>query len=145
MRSFLWGVVASVALGAGGGLSPAERAAAKSITEAGLRAHIRYLASDLLEGRFPASRGDQLAEHYIASQFEALGLKPGAPGGGWFQPFDIVGVNGNPQTLTFNGADAKALTLNYSKDFVAYSLTQQPESKLDRAEVVLVGYGIIAP
>src|SRR3982751_197919 len=59
--------------------------AEQSITEPALRAHIRFLADDLLEGRGPGSRGDELAQHYIAAQFESLGLKPAAPGGGWFQ------------------------------------------------------------
>src|SRR5216684_7765152 len=66
-------------------ITPAEKAAAKTVTAESLRAHIRFLASDLLEGRGPATRGDQLAEQYIASEFEALGLKPGGPDGSWFQ------------------------------------------------------------
>src|SRR5262245_4132034 len=61
-------------------LTAAERAAAQTITPETLRAHIRFLASDLLEGRGPATRGDQLAELYVASQLESLGLKPGANG-----------------------------------------------------------------
>ena len=51
-------------------------AAESAINEQALRGHIRFLASDLLEGRGPGSRGDELAEHYIAAQFESLGLKP---------------------------------------------------------------------
>ena len=57
-----------------------------------LRGPIRFLASDLLEGRGPGSRGDELAQLYIAAQFESLGLKPAAPGGGWFQKVPLVGV-----------------------------------------------------
>ena len=65
---------------------PQITAAEHSITDSALRGHIRFLADDLLEGRGPGSRGDELAQHYIAAQFESLGLKPAAPGGGWFQP-----------------------------------------------------------
>ena len=50
--------------------------AEKLITSEGLRAHTRFLASDALEGRGPATKGDLLAQQYIATQFEALGLKP---------------------------------------------------------------------
>ena len=40
-----------------------------------VRAHIRYLSSDLLEGRGPGTRGDALATNYLASQLEAMGLE----------------------------------------------------------------------
>src|SRR5881392_2101484 len=64
--------------------------AEQALTESVLRAHIRFLADDLLEGRGPGSRGDELAQRYIAAQFESLGLKPAAPGGGWFQRVPLV-------------------------------------------------------
>src|SRR5690242_5819846 len=91
----------ATAAGAGVTLTPAEQAAARTITADELRGHIRFLSSDLLEGRGPATRGDRLAQDYIAAQFEAAGLEPGAPGGSWLQPFDIVGVTShNPETAT---------------------------------------------
>src|SRR5215475_8545241 len=55
--------------------SDAELAAAQ-IEESKLRANVKYLADDLLEGRGPGSRGGMLAAKYIAAQFEALGLEP---------------------------------------------------------------------
>src|SRR5450756_637482 len=73
-------------------VTPEEKTAARQITPDVLRAHIRFLASDLLEGRGPATRGDRLAEAYIQSQMEALGLKPGAPGGGYVQKVPLVGI-----------------------------------------------------
>ena len=62
------------------------------INEASIRGHVRFLADDLLEGRGPGSRGDQLTQLYIATQFEALGLQPAAGNGEWLQPFPLVGV-----------------------------------------------------
>ena len=41
-----------------------------------IRAHVKFLASDLLEGRAPGSRGGDLATEYIATQFALAGLKP---------------------------------------------------------------------
>src|SRR5450759_1107033 len=73
-------------------VTAAQKTAAKEITPELLRAHIRFLSSDLLEGRGPATRGDQLAEAYIQSQLEGLGLEPGAPGGGWIQKVPLVGI-----------------------------------------------------
>src|SRR5204862_390341 len=46
------------------------------VDTAAMDAHLRFLASDLLEGRAPATRGGRLATAYIAAQFQALGLEP---------------------------------------------------------------------
>ena len=62
-------------------LTAAEKAAAATITPALLRAHVRFLSDDLLEGRGPATRGDRIAQRYIATQMEAIGLEGGAADG----------------------------------------------------------------
>jgi Zn-dependent M28 family amino/carboxypeptidase len=111
-----------------------------------LKGHMRFLASDLLEGRGPATQGDRLAQQYIASQFELLGLAPGAPDGGWVQNVELVGVNGHPQAMTLKTATPGAtLELKFKDDFIAISGTQAKESRLENAELVFVGYGIRAP
>jgi hypothetical protein len=56
-----------------------EKLAARAITPERIRSHIRFLASDLLEGRGPATRGDRLAEAYVQAQMEAMHIQPGAP------------------------------------------------------------------
>lgn len=126
-------------------ITPAETAAARAITPERLRAHIRYLADDLLEGRGPATRGDRLAQAYIATQMEGLGLEPAGPDGSWFQPFDIVGVvSHNPATTLFRkGSDS--VELRYHQDFIANSGVNTPEARIEDAELVFVGYGIVAP
>ncbi len=48
------------------------------IQESTLRGHIRFLADDLLEGRGPGSRGDQITQLYLQTQFQSLGLLPAA-------------------------------------------------------------------
>ncbi len=126
-------------------VSAAESQAAAGITAAAIRARVRYLASDGLEGRGPATRGDRLAEEYIATELEGLGIQPGAPGGGWIQPVPLVGITSHvPDTLTLSSA-AKSLALKDREDFIASSGTQSPASRIDDAEVVFVGYGIVAP
>lgn len=125
-------------------LSPAEKKAAASIQDHELRAHTRYLSSDLLEGRGPGSRGDRLAQEYLAAQFEAFGLRPAGDNGTWFQAFDLVGITGNPKTMTVAGPKGSA-TLDYHEDFIAVAGAQEQESVLEDAEVVFVGYGIVAP
>ena len=122
------------------------RAAAATLGAAELRATVRFLASDLLEGRAPATRGDALAQAYLASQLEWLGLEPaGAPGHGFLQPFELVGVKPSlPRTVTAT-AGARRLSLEIGRDLVAFSGDQRPVSELADVELVFVGYGITAP
>ena len=126
-------------------VSAEEQRAAAAITPELLKAHVRFLASDLLEGRGPASRGDGLAREYVATELEALGLQPAAPGGGWTQKVPLVGITASvPGTMTF-AAGAKKLEIENKKDFIAFSGVQKPEARIDDAELVFVGYGIVAP
>ena len=126
-------------------VSPAEKTAAQAITENVIRGHVRFLASDLLEGRAPASRGDVLAQQYVQAQMEALGLEAGAPGGGWIQKVPLVGIVGNvPQKTTLSKGSQK-VDLALHEDFAVESGVQTPEAKVENAEVVFVGYGIVAP
>ena len=48
-----------------------------------IRAHVEFLASDLLEGRDTGSRGHRIAANYVAAEFRKLGLKPGGTNGSW--------------------------------------------------------------
>src|SRR5262245_49048501 len=77
--------------------------AARTITRVSLAAPIRYLASDALEGRAPGSPGDLLAQQYVEQRFKAMGLEPGAPGGGYRQPLELVGVTGAPEAIQVRG------------------------------------------
>jgi hypothetical protein len=65
-------------------------------------AHLRFLASDVLEGRAPATRGGRLATEYIAAQFQALGLQPAGVNGTYFQPVNLVGMTPQP-TFAWGG------------------------------------------
>src|SRR3979411_2367290 len=57
-----------------------------------MSAHDQFLASDLLEGRGPGTRGDEIAQQYIAAQFEAYGLQPGGDGGTYYQNVPLIGI-----------------------------------------------------
>jgi Zn-dependent M28 family amino/carboxypeptidase len=124
--------------------TPLERSASRTIEADNLRAHIAFLSSDLLEGRGPGTRGDALAQQYIATQFQLLGLKPVLPDGSYLQPFELVGMTGHPETLTFTSASGR-VQLGYHDDFIASSGVQAPEAVLQDSELVFVGYGIQAP
>jgi len=118
-------------------------AAERVITTDSIRAHVRFLASDLLEGRGPGTRGDALAEAYIATQLESLGLHP-AGSQGFFQPFDIVGVDGHADVIQFTRG-RESLALRHPDEVIAVAGDQAAHTALNGTELVFVGYGIRAP
>jgi Zn-dependent M28 family amino/carboxypeptidase len=126
-------------------LSAAEKQAAARISAREIIGHIRFLADDLLEGRAPASRGDLLTQRYIAAQMEAAGLSPGGPDGGWLQPVPLVGITTRvPKAVSFTGR-GKRVSLKLGTDLAINAGTQQPKAAIRGAELVFVGYGIVAP
>ena len=119
-------------------------AAASAIDPQHIRAHVKFLSSDLLEGRGTGQRGGDLAAEYIATQFELYGLKPAGDNGGYLQKVPMVGITTEPSTtLSYVAAD-KTTNLRLSDDAVATDETQNPTSDVD-ADVVFVGYGVDAP
>src|ERR1700757_1050593 len=89
-----WNTVVMLALAAT--TAAAQRPSAIPVDTAAMDAHLRFLASDLLEGRAPATRGGRLAAEYIAAQFQALGLEPAGANGTYFQPVALVGMTPQP-------------------------------------------------
>jgi Zn-dependent M28 family amino/carboxypeptidase len=110
-----------------------------------IRAHVHFLAHDLLEGRGTGQRGGDIAAEYIATQFALDGLKPAGDSGTFMQTVPMVGVTPDPAT-TFSlvGESGPAKDLKPLTEYVAYNETQKPDSDVD-AEIVYVGYGIEAP
>src|SRR5947209_3300219 len=117
-------------------------AAMQKIDPEHIRAHVRFLADDLLEGRGTGQRGGDIAAEYIATQFALSGLKPAGDNGTYMQKVPLVGITPLPDTRFWLVPEqGSAMELKPLEDYVAYDETQQRESDLD-AEVVYVGYGI---
>lgn len=113
--------------------------------EAELRAHVRFLASDLLEGRAPGSLGGKLARAYLASQLEAFGYLPAGDGGSYEQKVPMVEIAAQvPAQWSFSGANGQVVLEN-RKDFVVFSGLQTEHVVLPPSQLVFVGYGIVAP
>jgi Zn-dependent M28 family amino/carboxypeptidase len=120
-------------------------AAMQKIDPEHIRAHVRFLSHDLLEGRGTGQRGGDIAAEYIGTQFALYGLKPAGDNGTYLQKVPMVGITPEPET-TFSliAAHGDVKSLKPLDDYVAYDQTQQPQSDVD-AEIVYVGYGIEAP
>jgi len=110
-----------------------------------IKANVRFLSLDLLEGRGTGQRGGDLAAEYIATQFLLYDLKPAGDNGTFFQKVPLVGITPAPET-TFELVPRKgeALRLKALDDYVAYDQTEQAANDID-ADLVYVGYGIDAP
>lgn len=112
-----------------------------------IRAHVRFLSSDLLEGRGPGTRGDAIATNYIASQFEMLGLEPAGDTKSYFQKVSLLGVtlDGDKSSLSFAKDGGGSMgPLKYLDEYVGGDQTQQESNALD-SEIVFVGHGVVAP
>ncbi|HZR66084.1 MAG TPA: M28 family peptidase [Terriglobales bacterium] len=137
--------ISSAAADASAHLPPAAIAALQKTDPERIRANVRFLSLDLLEGRGTGQRGGDIAAEYIATQFWLDGLKPAGDNGTFFQKVPMVGITPAPET-TFELAPKRgdATQLKPLDDYVAYDETQRPSDDID-AEIVYVGYGIQAP
>ena len=129
----LWVLCASAAL-----------AQAPDISGDRMRAHVKFLSDDLLEGRGVGTRGGRLATKYIASQFALIGAKPAGDNGTYFQRVPMVGVATEPGATLAGDGHGKQVSFRWNDDFVGVSQLQQPSVQMD-AEAVFVGHGITAP
>jgi Zn-dependent M28 family amino/carboxypeptidase len=128
------------------GLPPAARADATSIDPEKIRAHVRFLSLDLLEGRGPGTRGGELAAEYIATQFALAGVEPAGDNGTYFQRVPLYAVHTEEERTKFAlvPASGQPLELAYGSEVVAKDQTGQATAEID-APIVFVGYGIDAP
>src|SRR5438105_3822633 len=115
-----------------------------AISESALRAHIKFLSDDRLEGRGTGARGGELAALYVAHQFEAMGLKGAGPKGSFWQPVSLVGVKADPKTELHVNGSSGAEAFKFADDFVAFTGAQTDHVNVN-ADLVFVGYGIDAP
>lgn len=118
----------------------AQAPAGPSFSADAVRAHIEFLADDLLEGRDAGSRGYDIAARYVATQFEALGLKP-ANGTSWYQqvPFLEAKLAETPATVTIGGK-----RFENGKEVLLGASRADPDLKLE-APAVFAGFGIDSP
>src|SRR5246127_1496515 len=143
-RFFLATVFCAAALLAGNDeLEERLQPALEAITPDALLAHIKVLASDDFEGRSPGTKGEDLSVKYISDQSKKIGLKPGNPDGTYTQEVPLAGINSEPR-MSFTIGD-KTIDLKYPDDFVASSARLQPEIKIEKSDLVFVGYGVVAP
>ena len=119
--------------------------AMNTIRPEAIRADMRFLSDDALEGRGTGSRGYDIAAKFMATQFESLGLQPTGDNGSYFQnvPLRFAKPDETKTTLVLSRS-GKDETLIFRKDYIAAGNPVLPETSVE-APVVFVGDGVTAP
>ncbi|MCW5761492.1 MAG: M20/M25/M40 family metallo-hydrolase [Phenylobacterium sp.] len=122
---------------------PASAEAARSAER--VKAHIAFLASDLLQGREAGSPGFDIAANYVASQFAQLGLKPAGADGGWFQPVPLIAVRPKDEgRYVLRDRSGARTPLVFGEDVLPGRLSSVDDLAVS-APLVFVGFGVVAP
>ena len=110
-----------------------------------IRADVRYLADDKLQGRLTGTPGYDLAAHYVARRFAAIGLQPAGDHGGWFQAVPLLRAvreaEGARVAIRRNG---KLTELRFREQFLPGLNYSAAEAAVE-APAVFVGHGVSAP
>ncbi|MBC7519800.1 MAG: M20/M25/M40 family metallo-hydrolase [Sandarakinorhabdus sp.] len=110
-----------------------------------VKAHVAFLADDLLEGRGTGTRGHEIATRYVASQFAAAGLTPAGKDGGWLQPVTLSEASlGTPKAQVTITGKAGATSFAHATEVLVGPSQLNPVTDVS-AQVVFVGFGIDAP
>ncbi len=124
---------------------PSADTAMSTITADAIRADMRFLADDALEGRGTATRGHELAAKYMATRFEGMGLQPAGDNNTYFQSVPVrslrTDVNKSSFAITRNGTP---LSLTSHVDFIIEPDPVAPDVSVD-APVVFAAFGVTAP
>jgi Zn-dependent M28 family amino/carboxypeptidase len=122
-----------------------DRSQTPPISAERIRAHVKFLSSDLLEGRGTGQRGGDIAAEYIGTQFALYGLKPAGDHSTYFQDVPMVSVRTLAATsFRLIPRSGDTVTLKNLDDFVTNNESQTETADID-APIVFVGFGIKAP
>lgn len=119
-----------------------EKVRNNEITKEEVYEHIKYLASDKLEGRFPGTTGGTLAMDYISKEFKTYGLTPYGDSS-YIQKVEMttdLQLGKNNELIFLKGKET--VTLKVEKDWIPLGFTSNGKMS---GELVFLGYGISAP
>ncbi len=105
----------------------------EAITSEEVFAHIKFLASDSLKGRFPGTPESKIAANYILSDFLKSGLKPMFNDG--FQPFEIT-IKRNVKSVSLKTG---TFLCKYVEEYIPLMFSPSGSAY---GEAVFAGYGI---
>ncbi len=110
-----------------------------------LRAHLEFLADDLLQGRDTGTDEYRIAAAYVAAQFTKYGLEPAGDDGTFLQTVTYRTTTLDEESVEFAVLQGKKKRkLTYKEDFLLGGDPAQEETTVE-AELVFIGFGIDAP
>ncbi|MGE5357984.1 MAG: M28 family metallopeptidase [Bacteroidales bacterium] len=119
--------------------------AIKVIRGDAIRAHMRFLSSTELAGRGTGTEGYQVAAQYVATQMEAIGLKPAGVNGTWFQNVPLRDYRVVPEQTSLELVrEGRTETLKFGDDFVTSGDPLKTDVSVE-AGLVFGGFGVTAP
>jgi Zn-dependent M28 family amino/carboxypeptidase len=142
MRLSSFALIASL-LPSVAGAQAAAKPTSGPVTATEIDGDLRFLSSDLLEGRAPATRADKLTTEYIADQLRSAGVEPGV-NGSYFQTVPIDVVKADPASIKVSATGKSTMTLHSPDDVVVFAGSAVEKSSAS-GELVYVGYGASAP
>ena len=126
-------------------LASATPVAAQTIDAERVSDTVRVLASDLFEGRAPGTAGEDRTIGYLIARFQALGLEPGGPDGGWTQSVPLLRTQlGTPSRFAVT-VGGRWIPWTAGTDVYVSTLQPVDEAAIRAAPMVFVGYGVSAP
>ena len=121
------------------------RAAMKELRKEPFRAHMAFLADDLLEGRGTGKRGHEVAARYVAAQFEAMGLQPAGKDGTFYQRVPLREITVEPDKCSLSMSEnGETRQLKWGDDFLMRGNELNQDAQVE-GPVVFVGYGVRTP
>jgi Zn-dependent M28 family amino/carboxypeptidase len=134
----------SLALLAGFLISCSDQSKIYQFQVADLEPNLITLSSDEFMGRMPFTEGEQLTTSFLESKFKEMGLEPGN-GDSYFQEVPMVSIITYPeQSMEFKSAQGSVVGEGL-KDFVIWTQRTDSLVRIQDAEVVFAGFGIVAP
>lgn len=119
--------------------------AGPAVSKNWMRAHMAFLSSPLMEGRRSSSKTYAISASYVATQLQGIGLEPGGDAGSFYQDVTLLEATPANTTATLSLiTDGTTARLSFPDEFLM-GPDDVRDSTSVTAELVFVGYGIVAP
>ena len=124
--------------------TPTSSVSGNAANATAIEAHMQFLASDALAGRDTGSNEHEIASLYIATQLQALGLKPAGDNGSYLQRVPLRKARLVQDSAKFTlHTDGNNTELAYPKAFFTGPSLQFASTEVT-APLVFAGYGLVS-
>ena len=90
-----------------------------------IRATVKYLSDDALQGRGTGQKGGDMAADWIAAQFKSYGLMPAGDQGTYFQQVNFFGVTTDPKQTQFAFVPKSGPEMHSNLPMITWQMTRR--------------------